>query len=83
MFSRERVKSINKRVGQLEKQLDRFLRRHPRLGRNVFIARSAVVLGDVTLGDHSSIWKAMPGIRRQIIFLPGKISTGIYVKTEQ
>jgi gamma-carbonic anhydrase len=37
-------------------QLDRHLRRQPILGRNVFIARGAVVLGDVTIGDHSSVW---------------------------
>jgi len=37
-------------------QLDRFLRRTPRLGRGVYIAKTAVVLGDVTLGAHSSVW---------------------------
>lgn len=41
---------------QVEKQLDKFLRRAPRLGQGVYIARGAVVLGDVTLGDHSSVW---------------------------
>ena len=40
----------------LVRQLDTFLRRSPRLGRDVYIARTAVVLGDVTLGDHSSVW---------------------------
>jgi len=43
-------------MGQLDKRLDTFLRKRPKLGKNVFIAKSAVVLGDVTLGDHSSIW---------------------------
>lgn len=43
-------------MGKLEKQLDRFLRRRPRLGKGVYIAGGAVVLGDVTLGDFSSIW---------------------------
>jgi carbonic anhydrase/acetyltransferase-like protein (isoleucine patch superfamily) len=38
------------------KQLDRFLRRKPKLGKGVYLARTAVVLGDVTLGAHSSIW---------------------------
>ena len=38
------------------KQLDAFLRRQPELGRNVFIARTAVVIGDVALGAHSSVW---------------------------
>src|ERR1043166_5999108 len=40
----------------LEKQLDTFLRRQPRLGQGVFIARGAVVIGDVALGDFSSVW---------------------------
>ncbi|HWX23023.1 MAG TPA: gamma carbonic anhydrase family protein [Candidatus Binatia bacterium] len=41
---------------KLEQQLDSFLRRKPRLGRGVFIARGAIVLGDVALGEHSSVW---------------------------
>ncbi len=41
---------------QLEKQLETFLRRQPKLGKGVYIARSAVVLGDVKLGDCSSVW---------------------------
>lgn len=40
----------------LEQQLDRFLRKKPTIGEHVYIASSAVVLGDVTLGDHSSVW---------------------------
>ena len=40
----------------VDQQLDRFLRKSPTLGKNVYLARSAVVLGDVTLGDHSSVW---------------------------
>jgi len=35
----------------LDKQLDRFLRQEPTLGKGVYIAQSAVLLGDVTLGD--------------------------------
>ena len=35
---------------------DTFLRKQPRLGEGVYIARGAVVLGDVTIGDHSSVW---------------------------
>jgi carbonic anhydrase/acetyltransferase-like protein (isoleucine patch superfamily) len=42
--------------GKLSRQLDTFLRRQPRLGAGVYIARGAVVLGDVTLGEHSSVW---------------------------
>ena len=43
-------------MNKLDKQLDKFLRRQPTLGRGVYIASGAVVLGDVTLGDGSSIW---------------------------
>jgi carbonic anhydrase/acetyltransferase-like protein (isoleucine patch superfamily) len=41
---------------QVKRQLDTHLRRAPRLGKDVYIASGAVVLGDVTLGDHSSVW---------------------------
>lgn len=37
-------------------QLDRFLRKPPTLGTGVYLASTAVVVGDVTIGDHSSIW---------------------------
>jgi carbonic anhydrase/acetyltransferase-like protein (isoleucine patch superfamily) len=40
----------------LEKRLDTYLAQKPKLGKNVYIARGAVVVGDVTLGDHSSVW---------------------------
>jgi len=40
----------------LREQFDTFLRQQPRLGRGVYIASTAVVLGDVTMGDASSIW---------------------------
>jgi gamma-carbonic anhydrase len=40
----------------LDRQLDTFLRRQPTLGRGVYLARGAVVLGDVTLGRNSSVW---------------------------
>src|SRR5262245_1817175 len=43
-------------MGELDKQLDTFLRRQPKLGTSVYLAKTAVVLGDVTLGDHSSVW---------------------------
>ena len=43
-------------MDKLVAQLDTFLRRQPVLGQGVYLARSAVVLGDVTLGDHSSVW---------------------------
>jgi carbonic anhydrase/acetyltransferase-like protein (isoleucine patch superfamily) len=40
----------------LRDQLDTFLRRKPVLGKGVYIARGAVVTGDVTLGDGASVW---------------------------
>ena len=40
----------------LEEQFDKFLRKSPPLGQRVYLARTAVVLGDVTLGDFSSVW---------------------------
>jgi gamma-carbonic anhydrase len=43
-------------VGKLEKQFGRFLRKQPKLGKGVYIASGAIVLGDVTLGDFSSVW---------------------------
>lgn len=39
-----------------EQQLDRHLRRQPVLGQDVYLARTAVVIGDVTLGARSSVW---------------------------
>jgi gamma-carbonic anhydrase len=43
-------------MADLRKQLDTFLRARPRLGTGVYVARGAVVLGHVTLGDFSSVW---------------------------
>lgn len=43
-------------MGKLESQLDTFLRRHPQLGKHVYIAKNATVVGDVKLGDHASVW---------------------------
>jgi carbonic anhydrase/acetyltransferase-like protein (isoleucine patch superfamily) len=40
----------------LTRQLNRFLARKPRFGRGVYVARGAVVVGDVEIGDHSSVW---------------------------
>jgi len=37
-------------------QLDTFLGKGPTLGRRVFIAQGAVVVGDVRLGNFSSVW---------------------------
>lgn len=41
---------------KLFKQLDTYLRKPPTLGAGVYIARGGVVIGDVSLGDHSSVW---------------------------
>jgi carbonic anhydrase/acetyltransferase-like protein (isoleucine patch superfamily) len=41
---------------QLDHQLNTFRRRQTTLGREVFIAPGAQVIGDVTLGDYSSVW---------------------------
>ena len=43
-------------MGDVRTQLDQFLRKPPTLGTGVYIAQGAVVVGDVTLGDHSSVW---------------------------
>jgi carbonic anhydrase/acetyltransferase-like protein (isoleucine patch superfamily) len=43
-------------MSELDPQLDQFLRKKPVLGRDVYLAKTAVVLGDVTLGDHASVW---------------------------
>src|SRR5450432_1390657 len=43
-------------MGKLEKQLDKFLGKKPKLGKGVYIARTATVIGDVTLGAHASVW---------------------------
>lgn len=36
--------------------LDAFLHRSPRLGRDVYVAETAAVIGDVILGDGASVW---------------------------
>jgi carbonic anhydrase/acetyltransferase-like protein (isoleucine patch superfamily) len=43
-------------ASKLDKQLKHFLSKRPALGKRVFIAKGAVVLGDVSLGAHSSVW---------------------------
>ncbi len=40
----------------LREQLDTFLGKKPVVGKGVYIARGAVVMGDVTLGDGASVW---------------------------
>src|SRR5712675_3041471 len=43
-------------MANVTKQLDKFLRKKPKLGKGVYIAKTATVVGDVTLGAHSSVW---------------------------
>src|SRR6266446_2859721 len=43
-------------MDKLEHQFQTFLRKQPSLGKGVYIAKGAVVLGDVTLGHYSSVW---------------------------
>ena len=43
-------------MDSLQTQLDTFLGKQPTVGAGVYIARGAQVIGDVTLGDHSSVW---------------------------
>ena len=43
-------------MSDLRHQLETFLAKSPALGRGVYLAKTAVVVGDVTLGDHSSVW---------------------------
>lgn len=41
---------------QVNAQLNKFLGKDPKPGRGVFIAKTATVIGDVTLGSRSSVW---------------------------
>jgi carbonic anhydrase/acetyltransferase-like protein (isoleucine patch superfamily) len=41
---------------KIAKQFDAFLRKQPKLGPDVYLTKTAVVIGDVTLGAHSSVW---------------------------
>ena len=34
----------------------KYLGKEPKIGKEVFIAEGAQVIGDVTLGDHASVW---------------------------
>jgi carbonic anhydrase/acetyltransferase-like protein (isoleucine patch superfamily) len=40
----------------LDQRLEKFLHKKPTLGPGTYIATGAVVLGDVTLGEGSSVW---------------------------
>ena len=43
-------------MSKLIRQLETFLMKSPVLGQGVYLAAGAVVAGDVTLGDGSSVW---------------------------
>ena len=43
-------------MSKLRQQLQTFLSKGPTLGKGVYIAKGAVVIGDVTLGAASSVW---------------------------
>ena len=49
-------KEYNSGMSELDPQLDKFLRQQPKLGQGVYLARTAVVFGAVTIGAHSSVW---------------------------
>lgn len=55
-YFQSRWNRYNRGMGKLEKQLDTFLRKKPKLGPGVYIAKGAHVLGDVKLGAHASVW---------------------------
>ena len=41
---------------RLESQLENHLRKQPSFGQSVYLTHTCVVVGDVTLGDFSSVW---------------------------
>ena len=43
-------------MGDSDSQVEVFLRRQPPLGEGVYLACTAVVVGDVPIGNHSSVW---------------------------
>ena len=43
-------------TADLETRLQTFLAKKPTLGEGVYVASGAIVIGDVTLGDYSSVW---------------------------
>jgi len=43
-------------MDNLIQQLHPYLRKQPKVGKAVYFGKGAAVLGDVTVGDYSSIW---------------------------
>lgn len=56
MFPCARESGLTRAVNPLGNRFKRFLCKQPKLGKKVFIARGAVVLGNVTLGDGANVW---------------------------
>jgi len=49
-------RSFDAPVKTAHSTFDRFLATKPRIGRQVYLAEGAIVVGDVTLGDFASVW---------------------------
>ena len=45
-------------IMELDERLEKYLGRTPRIDESAFVAKSAVIVGDVTLGPNSSVWPA-------------------------
>jgi gamma-carbonic anhydrase len=62
-----------KTFASVNDRLDEYLRKKPVLGKDVYIARGAVVVGDVTLGDGASVWynAVLRGDINRIVVGPG------------
>ena len=48
--------AANRARVNLRERLNTYLAKEPVIGSGAYIASTAVVVGDVTMGDHSSIW---------------------------
>ncbi len=60
----------------LEERLQRFLGKQPVLGRDCYVAPSAVLIGDVRLGDQASVWPQC-ALRADINFIEIGAGTNI------
>jgi gamma-carbonic anhydrase len=43
-------------MNESDRRLEKFLGKKPKFDKGVYIAKTATVIGDVTLGAHSSVW---------------------------
>jgi carbonic anhydrase/acetyltransferase-like protein (isoleucine patch superfamily) len=62
---------------EIEKLISSHLGKAPVIGQNVYVADGAIILGDVTIGDNSSIWFNAV-IRGDV----GKISIGSFTNIQ-